>query len=417
MKLDGSPFGPADRPIALLGLLLFSAVLGCSRTEGGAATDLAGNPVEVMGRLVSRTPAAEFGSVFEGAVLEQRFLLAVEGAGPVAIDHVKKSCGCTTADLVFAEDGAPYELGQPLEPGTELWLDTTFETLGRPGHQTKPIGLYGEFHGGVIELALKADVQRLLISEPELLDLGQVLSSNSGRGEIELRLADDFEEARSVFLELDADLLEPQLELSLEPIAPRPDGSSDRFRLRVATRIGLVPGYRNYRIPMRARLAGEDRGRDSGGADYSGEAIVRAHVLGLAEARPLSLSLGSLRAGQVSAASGRISVYGEVPDLAELVPTVHVTSGARDVTEFFTVEIEPVEVAGTGAGQQGAQLQPGGGGLVGSTPELAAYSITVRTSGLPEDVRGLIRGRILLALEQEAQPELVVGLQATGLGG
>ncbi len=405
MMLARSPEGSADRWVAGLGLLLLLFSSSCSRSESSAAIDLAGGRVDVMGRLVSRTPAADFGAVFEGAVLKQRFTLAVEGQGPVAIEHVKKSCGCTTADLVLANGGESYELGQPLQPGTELWLDTTFETLGRPGQQTKPIGLYGEFHGGVIELALKADVHRLLVSEPELSDLGQVLSSNSGRGEIELRLAEDFEQASSVFLELDADLLEAQLELDLEPIDPRPDGSSDRFRLQVATRIGLAPGYRNYRIPLRAQLAGEGRDPEAGGANYSGEAIVRAHILGLAEARPLSLSLGSLKAGQVSAAAGRISVYGEVPDLAQLVPTVHVTSGDRDVTEFFTVEIEPVAAA------------QGESGPVGQAPELAAYSITVRTDGLPGDVRGLIRGRIVLDLDREAQPELVIGLQATSLGG
>ena len=384
-----------------LGLVIVALAFGCSRTESRVSAQ-AGGEVGTAGRLVCPSPEMDFGVVFEGAVVERRFDLEVTGGSPIAIEHVRPSCGCTRAELSIASNGDPYQLGAELAPGTKLWLDTTFETLGRPGQQVKPIGLYGEFESGVLEVALRASVQQLLTPEPELLDFGKVLPSGSVGGEFVLRIADKFEGSETVFLELDADILSSQLDLALDPIEPRPDGSSDRFRLKVSTKVGLAAGYRNYRIPVRIKLAG---GEGDPQAEYSGEAIVRAHILGMAEAQPLSLSLGSLRAGQISAATGRISVYGEVPDLLGIEPTIHVTSGTRPISEYFKVDLERAEPNGSGGTD---------GGQVGQ--ERAAYTVTLRANGLPADVRGVFRGRIVYELGLAAQSEVVIGFQGVGLG-
>lgn len=374
---------------AVLGLLV-----GCSPGGGAGAGSGAVGPGsgDRMGELVALSPSVDFGDVFEGEVLERRFEFDVAGDGPIRIVSVRRSCGCQKAELVLAETGEPYATGTDLAPGTRLWLESSFETLGRAGDQKKTLGLYGDFKGGAMEVSLTALVRPLLEIEPDPLNLGQLISGEVAEGVVELSLAREFDQADRVWLEVGEFASKQRVDLSIEPLDPAADGSSDRFRLHVASHPDAIPGYYNHRIPLVART---EPGAE---ALYSSEAHVLVHVLGLAEAQPTNLSLRSLAAGQVSASTGKILVRGDLPDLTGLEPEVSIQCADEELGEYFSVEVERVE-----------------GGSAG--PGVLEYALSVRTSGLPDEVRGPIRGRLVFPLGHPAQQQLVVGVHGVALGG
>lgn len=79
-------------------------------------------------------------------VVEATFTFENTGSTTVTIEHVKSSCGCTTAALPK----------MTFEPGEKSQLNTKFDITGRRGQQTKTVALTirGESQPVVLELAV-----------------------------------------------------------------------------------------------------------------------------------------------------------------------------------------------------------------------------------------------------------------------
>lgn len=117
------------RAAALLSLLLLAACGDAQVVMPASGT----GPV----RLVCAEPEFDFGSVWEGTLVEHRFVLDVEGEGELALQAVRGSCGCTVGRLTRA-GGEDYVYGTPLSAGEQLWLDVRLTARGGSASRTAP---------------------------------------------------------------------------------------------------------------------------------------------------------------------------------------------------------------------------------------------------------------------------------------
>ncbi len=140
----------------LLGALTCAALSnGCSRGKGGdkATADAAANApkIEVLTKL------HDFGTATEGDKLQHLFDVKNTGTGPLIIDRVTTSCGCTTA-VVKTKEIAPGATGQ---------IEVTFDTSARRGANRKSITIVSNDPANPrSQLEVAVNVESLLAFEP-----------------------------------------------------------------------------------------------------------------------------------------------------------------------------------------------------------------------------------------------------------
>lgn len=128
---------------------------GCSRGKGGdkATADAAANAPKIE----VTTKLHDFGNATEGEKLQHVFEVKNTGAGPLVIDRVTTSCGCTTATVKTKE----------IAPGGTGQIEVTFDTSARRGANRKSITILSNDPSSPrTQLEVAVNVESLLAFEP-----------------------------------------------------------------------------------------------------------------------------------------------------------------------------------------------------------------------------------------------------------
>lgn len=136
-------------------LVLVTTSVGCSKKKGGdkATADAAASTpkIEVPSKL------HDFGTATEGEKLQHVFEVKNSGTGPLVIDRVTTSCGCTAA-VAKTKEIAPGGTGQ---------IDVTFDTSARRGANRKSITIISNDPSSPrTQLEVAVNVESLLAFEP-----------------------------------------------------------------------------------------------------------------------------------------------------------------------------------------------------------------------------------------------------------
>ncbi|HJQ84418.1 MAG TPA: DUF1573 domain-containing protein [Candidatus Binatia bacterium] len=126
-------------------------------------------------RLALEQPVFDFGTVERGTRVDHTFRVPNRGAGPLRIDNVKTTCGCTVAvvsDPVVA-------------PGGEGRIAVTLDTARLAGRATKTVNVYlNDPQAPVVGLTLTGEVAADLVMTPTPLYLGRVRRGEVVRREV-----------------------------------------------------------------------------------------------------------------------------------------------------------------------------------------------------------------------------------------
>jgi hypothetical protein len=90
----------------------------------------------------------DFGNINPGEKVAHRFVFKNTGKGDLIIKNVEPSCGCTVASF-------PDE---PVKPGQESYIETTFDSEGFTGLNIKEIEVYTNCEPAVIKLTISAAI-------------------------------------------------------------------------------------------------------------------------------------------------------------------------------------------------------------------------------------------------------------------
>lgn len=332
-----------------------------------------------------------FGTLLEGSVVDAEFELLVTGPKPAVVASVQKSCGCTGAELeVMGEEGSqPYSLGQVLQPGTRLRLQTSIDTTGKHGEFQSMVYLLTGAPEGPVRIDLRALVQPFFQAQIEgvpqtSVDLGSMFTNDMRRGEFEIvsNLVERFQ------LQVQEAMLPPQLKVELEPVDPDASGLAARWKASFELGPDLDPSSsRPYPIQFISDQPKAQLEPDSAEAPefHKLNFYLIAEVEGLVYADPAQLYVGIIQPGKLATRTLRIVNRDESAVLGR--PSVSLTEDCplRDKAEFL---IEPVW------GQAGA----------GGVSEAWDVSLTL-TAPMEE---GSIRSFIILELDHPGQSRLVV---------
>ena len=149
---------------------LLAAAPGCSKYgQDSSAAVAIGLPT-----LVIPEQNHDFGSVVEGAKLTHVFAVKNVGAGPLHIDRVATTCGCTAAILK----------SKALSPGAESQIEVTFDTNHKGGDNQKIITVFSDDPiNPQMKIEIRARVAVVLGVEPEFTqlrtELGKALVSET----------------------------------------------------------------------------------------------------------------------------------------------------------------------------------------------------------------------------------------------
>ena len=149
---------------------LLAAAPGCSKHEKDSPAAAAiGLPT-----LVIPEPNHDFGAAVEGVKLTHVFVVRNVGSGPLHIDRVATSCGCTAAILKSKE----------LTPGGETQIEVTFDTNHKGGDNQKAITVFSDDPiNPQAKIEIRARVTVVLGVEPDFTQLrteiGKVLVSET----------------------------------------------------------------------------------------------------------------------------------------------------------------------------------------------------------------------------------------------
>ena len=146
------------------------AAIALALLFGGCAK---GNKKEPPSNAVAAPPKLEiieklhdFGNATEGDKLTYAFKVKNSGTGPLLIDRVTTSCGCTAAVLKNKE----------VLPGGEGQIEVTFDTNRRGGDNHKTITVFSNDPSNPrAELEIRANVETLLTLVPAFVRLNPEL--------------------------------------------------------------------------------------------------------------------------------------------------------------------------------------------------------------------------------------------------
>lgn len=360
-----------------------AAGAGESPSGAGASEAAARLPDGAAAGLVCAAPSFDFGTIWEGEAVEHTFELAAAGDGPVRVEAVRATCGCTLARLERG-DGAPFAEGETLEPGERLELHVRFSSLHRVGEHDRPITLYGNVSpSGRFQVSLVGEVRPRLQAAEEVADFGKLLRDDSGSAAIELSTADG-QPVR---------LLPPRppgpfevaswpadLAVDLAPVDPDARGRAERWTATLDLASGGEAGA--FHWPVRIEIADAD-------GEYSGTGATvyaRWQRVRPVEASPPTLALGVLRRGVLASTSVELVANAADVDLAALDAdgaSISAQVQGRDVSEHLSLVLR-------------------GGDETGR----AVLELVV--DGLPGDLVGPLRGQAVLEVGHGDQESLTI---------
>lgn len=234
--------------------------------------------------LACAAPVRDFGTVFEGQVLEHEFEVRLTAAA--ALDAPHTDCGCTVASMEVARDGGrtTYEPGTPLPADTRLFVDARFDSRGRPGLAQRSVTLTGA--GTPLALTLLADVQEYLVAEPRTLAYERFLEGQGGERRFHVTSAD----GEPFGLRATGRAVPPSVTVAATPVEPDAGGRAARWDVLVRMGADTPVGSHSYPIELESDLAVPG---------VQGRRFAVAPVWSLQVLGPVALSVPSLEFGLV----------------------------------------------------------------------------------------------------------------------
>lgn len=182
------------RAVLALGLFGVSWLFGArvshaAQAPGGAeAKPAAKAAATAKGNLVFAARDHSFGSLLEGDEASFDFAFEVTGDGPVAIGRVQSTCGCTVPILEIG--GQPYSFGTALPPGTKGFVRARVKTYDFVGAKSSQITVFSDGGESSIVLSISSFVRRFFVTEPEFVNLGEVLEGEKRKASVKVRTAE-----------------------------------------------------------------------------------------------------------------------------------------------------------------------------------------------------------------------------------
>lgn len=266
----------------------------------GEATLLGGMRLEA-----SHSDTLDLGLVREGESRVSFFEFVSDGEGPLVIEEVKPSCGCTVpAILVYDEDEelVPYEMGDPIPTGSRFRLLTRVFTQGKQGNLGLRVPIKTNAPDSPFTVLLRVEVEPVLrISPDRRIDLGRLSTTDAEERMVRVK------SRRGERFLLTTQWLPTGVQIELDPFEPDEDGRSDLWDLTMTAGPGLPVGDRAYSCQLFTDLevADPEEPNADGSPQYH-RAILILETTGFVQAQPTFVGLGRFSPGEVVERTVRI---------------------------------------------------------------------------------------------------------------
>lgn len=147
-----------------------------------------GSTAKPQGTLLFGAREHSFGSLVAGDDAAYDFGFEVTGDAPVTISRVHSSCGCTVPILEIG--GAPYEFGTALPVGAKGFVRARVKSYDFVGAKSSQITVYSDAVENSVVLTISSLVRRFFVTEPEYLNLGEVLQGEKRTMTVKARTAE-----------------------------------------------------------------------------------------------------------------------------------------------------------------------------------------------------------------------------------
>ena len=350
--------GAAAPVLGASGLLILAGLAGLAPGCGDSAH-------EVGAGLRCTEPEVDFGTVWEGAVLEHEFELDVDAA--LRLESARPTCGCTLARIeVVAEPGAErveYDWQTPLPSGSKLFVGVRYDTRGKRGEAPQRIDLVAartelpeasaSTEAFVSSVHVQAVVRPWLVADPDHFPL-QRMSVEESR---DLSFSVHSSTGEAFDLKAPRVGLPDAVGLELEPVltglpgpalgdsGDRPGlGRAARWQVRVRLGPGLPKGTFAWPLRVQADVA---KGSDES-ASYAVEPLLSVQVVGAVYLDPPNLDFGRVAPGELSSRTLRVRVHDPGTDLAEPSVRLEPARGERDaaLVECAVTRVRPAADGG-----------------------------------------------------------------------
>jgi hypothetical protein len=182
----------SERVVRLRSALLALGLVGVGACVGSSAASAMQAPqgaqAKPQGNLVFGVRDHSFGSLLEGDEASFDFAFEVTGAAPVSITRVQSTCGCTVPILEVG--GQPYGFGTALQPGAKGFVRARVKTYDFVGAKSSQITVFSDAGESSIVLSISSFVRRFFVTEPEFLNLGEVLEGEKRKASVKVRTAE-----------------------------------------------------------------------------------------------------------------------------------------------------------------------------------------------------------------------------------
>ena len=348
--------------------------------------------------LFCEDPEVDFGTVFEGAILEHEFELTVGGDAPLTVAGIDSDCGCTVAELArVAPDGtrATYVDGTSIEPGTRLAIGVRYDTRGKRGPTVRNLRVKDGTGKGATSLTLRADVRAWFVGEPAELELARLLQGETDRRSLRVRSVG----GERFLLTASRRGVPDALGIALRAEDPDELGRASAWQVELELGAELPRGAHTYPIELVSDVENPSAPPDERGERprFSFSPALHVEVLGPVSLSPSGIVFGLVDASETVVRTVRLECHDPSFRLAE--PHVRLEpvkpGEAFPLERTATVRTRPIEGAN-------------------------AWEIEVLLAGLDEDVVGTFLARLVI---ETGHPELarleapVSGVRRPGRGG
>lgn len=364
---------------------------------GGAGPRPPVNPKAKL-ELPFGTDKHDFGLSRQGDLLTHTFRLTSTGEEAVIISQASPTCGCTVGEIKVKAPGAaefaPYTLGQPIAPQSEVTVDATLDTSSKTNQTQVRINVYTNDPVGVMSLSLNANVEPFLRATPAFLQLGDIPQGQERTGLIEIRTT----RGEKVLLTEDTTRQIPVpdgFSYELKAVGPDEAGKSAVWQvsMRVAANAGEGPkGYAmtlltDVPLPVGPHTKQPGTSVATGKqlpTVYSINTNVNYRVLGVVSLSPQYLSMGLVRPGQPVVRNVKLIAQDPNFDLGGVTVTIQGENGeVLPWAEHFSASVKPA------AGMNAVDIQ-------------------LTLDGLPEGADGSFRGVMVVKTGHPSKPEELV---------
>jgi len=261
----------------------------------------------------------EFGDLVEGQVVSGQVSAIVHGENGIVISGLRKSCGCTTANLfVVGVDSEPVPclLGERLNSGDQLILKATVDTIGKRGDFDTGVVIETLLPSSEVVVSLSAQVSPGLVASSRNVDFGRVLSGGLATVSMQVRspISDDFH------LSIDSERLPEWISATVVPAdGADASGTSGDWELRVSLNRSAPRGVINGGVRLVSDIPRRSSGEGASTKSFvDARLYVAGEVVGPAVLSPAHVSFGMVHPGQASSGVFAIEYSGALPDTASL---------------------------------------------------------------------------------------------------